>query len=96
MTNASLYNGNASAYGVSNISHISASPSLHHTSDWTLDKGNISVSNSELAMLLTETNGGTRLSSTRYVHYGTITATCLSFFPVDIPIAQHALHLFFQ
>jgi hypothetical protein len=25
-------------------------------------------------MILTETNGGTRLSSTRYVHYGTITA----------------------
>ena len=28
----------------------------------------------ELAMLLTQQNGGTRLSSTRYVHYGTITA----------------------
>jgi hypothetical protein len=25
-------------------------------------------------MILTEANGGTRLSSTRYVHYGTITA----------------------
>ena len=25
-------------------------------------------------MILTESNGGTRLSSTRYVHYGTITA----------------------
>ena len=25
-------------------------------------------------MTLTEQNGGTRLSSTRYVHYGTITA----------------------
>jgi hypothetical protein len=28
----------------------------------------------ELGMLLTQQNGGTRLSSTRYVHYGTITA----------------------
>jgi len=28
----------------------------------------------ELALLLTEQNGGTRISSTRYVHYGTITA----------------------
>ena len=43
----------------------------------TLDKGTIINTNSsggELALLLTETNGGTRLSSTRYVHYGTITA----------------------
>ena len=30
-------------------------------------------------MILTETNGGTRLSSTRYVHYGTISATRASF-----------------
>lgn len=45
--------------------------------DWTLDKGDILNTNSsggELGMLLTETNGGTRLSSTRYVHYGNITA----------------------
>jgi len=43
---------------------------------WTLDKGNISLTTAgELAMLLTEDNGGTRLSSTSYVHYGTITAT---------------------
>jgi hypothetical protein len=28
----------------------------------------------ELGLLLTQQNGGTRLSSTRYVHYGTITA----------------------
>jgi len=54
-----LYNGNASAY------------------DWIVDKGDITNTNSsggELALLLTQTNGGTRLSSTRYVHYGTITA----------------------
>jgi hypothetical protein len=45
--------------------------------DWVLDKGNIKNTNTSggaLSMILTETNGGTRLSSTRYVHYGTITA----------------------
>ncbi|KAF9558078.1 hypothetical protein CPC08DRAFT_764186 [Agrocybe pediades] len=42
--------------------------------DWVVDKGNIMNSNGDIALLLTETNGGTRLSSTRYVHYGTITA----------------------
>lgn len=57
--NASHYDGNATAF------------------DWVLDKGDIMNTNSsggELGMLLTETNGGTRLSSTRYVHYGTISA----------------------
>jgi hypothetical protein len=44
-------------------------------SDWVVDKGNImNTSAGELAMLLTQDNGGTRLSSTRYVYYGTITA----------------------
>ncbi|KZV92477.1 hypothetical protein EXIGLDRAFT_614348 [Exidia glandulosa HHB12029] len=44
--------------------------------DWTLDKGDLSLTNeNEVAFILTETNGGTRISSTRYVHYGTITAT---------------------
>lgn len=50
--------------------------------DWVVDKGNIINTNSsggELALLLTETNGGTRLSSTRYVYYGTVTAKCASF-----------------
>lgn len=45
--------------------------------DWVVDKGNIIKANSSdgaLVMILTESNGGTRLSSTRYVHYGTITA----------------------
>ena len=55
--------------------------------DFVVDKGNIMNTNSsggELAMLLTQDNGGTRLSSTRYVYYGTITATresdCGTFF----------------
>ncbi|EJU01789.1 glycoside hydrolase family 16 protein [Dacryopinax primogenitus] len=42
---------------------------------WTLDKGNIAWSPQGLGMILTETNGGTRLSTTRYVDYGTITAS---------------------
>jgi len=46
--------------------------------DWVVDKGNIMNNNGELGLILTETNGGTRLSSTRYVHYGTITATLKS------------------
>ncbi|RDB29724.1 putative glycosidase crf2 [Hypsizygus marmoreus] len=59
LSNATFFNGNASEY------------------DWVVDKGSIFNTNSsggELAMLLTETNGGTRLSSTRYLHYGTVTA----------------------
>ncbi|KAH9975320.1 glycoside hydrolase family 16 protein [Lactifluus volemus] len=58
--NASLYNGNATAY------------------DWVLNRGNIFNTNSsggELALILTKDNGGTRISSTHYVHYGKITAT---------------------
>ncbi|KAJ7163916.1 concanavalin A-like lectin/glucanase domain-containing protein [Mycena crocata] len=43
--------------------------------DWVVDGGTVSVANGELSMLLTETNNGVRLSSTRFVHYGTITAT---------------------
>lgn len=43
--------------------------------DWVVNSGTILNSTAgELAMTLTEQNGGTRLSSTRYVHYGTITA----------------------
>lgn len=41
--------------------------------DWVVESGNIQNSNGDLALTLTETNGGTRISSTRYVHYGTIT-----------------------
>ncbi|OSX60830.1 glycoside hydrolase family 16 protein [Postia placenta MAD-698-R-SB12] len=43
--------------------------------DFILNEGNIqNTSAGELVMLLTESNGGTRLSSTRYVHYGQMTA----------------------
>ncbi|PFH50607.1 glycoside hydrolase family 16 protein [Amanita thiersii Skay4041] len=42
--------------------------------DWVLDKGDIINTGGELVLLLTQENGGTRLSSTRYIHYGTITA----------------------
>ncbi|EIN08533.1 glycoside hydrolase family 16 protein [Punctularia strigosozonata HHB-11173 SS5] len=58
-SNGSLFDGNASAY------------------DFIVDKGNIMNTNQsggELAMLLTEDNGGTRLSSTRYMQYGTVSA----------------------
>lgn len=58
LSNATYFDGNASEY------------------DWVLNQGqiiNTNQSGGELAMILTETNGGTRLSSTRYVHYGKIT-----------------------
>lgn len=57
--NSTYYDGNATEY------------------DWVLDKGNVintNTSGGELGLLLTESNGGTRLSSTRYVHYGKMTA----------------------
>ncbi|KAJ7359638.1 glycoside hydrolase family 16 protein [Mycena albidolilacea] len=59
LSNASFFDGNASAY------------------DFIVESGNIMNTNSsggELAMLLTQENGGTRISSTRYLHYGTVTA----------------------
>jgi len=59
LSNATYFGGNASAY------------------DWTVDKGSVINTNSsggELALLLTETNGGTRISSTRYIHYGKVSA----------------------
>ncbi|KAF9010223.1 glycoside hydrolase family 16 protein [Cyathus striatus] len=59
LTNSTFFDGNATEY------------------DWVVESGSIMNTNSsggELALILTETNGGTRLSSTRYVHYGTITA----------------------
>jgi beta-glucanase (GH16 family) len=59
LSNSTDFDGNASAY------------------DFVVDKGQIMNTNSsggELAILLTKEKGGTRLSSTRYVHYGTITA----------------------
>lgn len=57
--NSSLYDGNATKY------------------DFTLDKGdlyNLNDSAGDLALLLTETNGGTRISSAHYMWYGTVTA----------------------
>ncbi|KAI8972848.1 concanavalin A-like lectin/glucanase domain-containing protein [Trametes punicea] len=58
LMNATQFDGNASRY------------------DWVLNQGNIvntNASGGELGMTLSQENGGTRLSSTRYVHYGTIT-----------------------
>ncbi|KAJ6570072.1 glycoside hydrolase family 16 protein [Mycena vulgaris] len=43
--------------------------------DWIVDGGTVSVGKGELSMILTKTNNGVRLSSTRFVRYGTITAT---------------------
>jgi len=54
-----LYDGNATSH------------------DFILEKGNIFNTNQnggELVLTLTQANGGSRLSSTRYVHYGTISA----------------------
>ncbi|KAF8652387.1 hypothetical protein AX16_004415 [Volvariella volvacea WC 439] len=59
LTNSTFFDGNVTAY------------------DWIVEKGNIMNTNSsggELVLILTEENGGTRISSTRYVHYGSITA----------------------
>ena len=72
--NTTYYDGNATEY------------------DWTLDKGNIINTNSsggELALLLTETNGGTRLSSTRYLHYGTVTARSTSRLRLAVQCVAH-------
>ena len=75
LSNATLYDGNATAYGTLSRSCYSR-PADCAYADWTVDKGSIQNSNGALALILTETNGGTRLSSTRFVHYGTITTTC--------------------
>lgn len=59
LINASLYDGNATAY------------------DWVINQGNVLYPTSQeqgLTMLLTESNGGTRLASTRYMWYGSYTA----------------------
>jgi hypothetical protein len=41
--------------------------------DFIIDKGEVmNGTQNELVMLLTKENGGTRLSSTRYMHYGTV------------------------
>ncbi|KAI0763461.1 concanavalin A-like lectin/glucanase domain-containing protein [Trametes elegans] len=59
LSNSTQFDGNASAY------------------DWVVESGSIINTNQnggELVLILTEDNGGTRISSTRYVHYGEITA----------------------
>ncbi|KIJ62177.1 glycoside hydrolase family 16 protein [Hydnomerulius pinastri MD-312] len=60
LTNYTYFDGNASEY------------------DWVVEEGSImnTTSNGEaaIALILTENGGGTLLSSTRYVHYGQITA----------------------
>lgn len=45
------------------------------TYDWIVEGGNVEVKDNNLVMILTETNAGTLLSSTRFIHYGTVTAT---------------------
>ncbi|KAF8609596.1 glycoside hydrolase family 16 protein [Ceratobasidium sp. AG-I] len=59
LSNYTLYDGNATAH------------------DFVLEKGNMFNTNKnggELVLTLTQANGGSRISSTRYVHYGTISA----------------------
>ncbi|KAF9225722.1 glycoside hydrolase family 16 protein [Gyrodon lividus] len=60
LTNYTYFNGNASEY------------------DWVVQEGSIMNTTSDgeaaIALLLTENGGGTLLSSTRYVHYGQVTA----------------------
>ncbi|KAF9269699.1 glycoside hydrolase family 16 protein [Marasmius fiardii PR-910] len=69
----------SSTYNFSNMTRILTNATYFDGDidkyDWTVDKGSIQSSGGDMAMLLTETNGGTRLSSTRYIHYGKITAT---------------------
>jgi len=66
------------SFSFGNVSRILTNPDEYDGDpakyDWIMEKGNISTSNGDLALYLTETNGGTRISSTRYVHYGTISA----------------------
>jgi len=57
---------------LTNATSYDGNATLH---DFVVDKGDIFLSSAdELILTLTETNNGTRMSSTRYVHYGTITA----------------------
>ena len=42
--------------------------------DWVVSQGTVINSEGDLGLILTQANGGTRLASTRYVYYGTITA----------------------
>jgi len=42
--------------------------------DWVVSQGTVINTDGDLGLILTQANGGTRLSSTRYVYYGNITA----------------------
>lgn len=68
----------SSNYTFADLSRIQTASSAYDGDaskyDWVVDGGNVTASDGAVAMILTETNGGTRLSSTRYVHYGNITA----------------------
>ncbi|KAG9004295.1 hypothetical protein FRB94_006822 [Tulasnella sp. JGI-2019a] len=58
---------------LTNTTTYDGNATLH---DFVVDKGEVFLSDAnELVLTLTQTNNGTRMSSTRYVHYGTITAT---------------------
>ncbi|KAJ7574445.1 concanavalin A-like lectin/glucanase domain-containing protein [Mycena floridula] len=46
--------------------------------DWIVDGGNFEIKDDNLVMIMTKENAGARLSSTRFIHYGTITATMKS------------------
>ena len=81
-----MFNGNATAYGES--PSLVRFRSLNCCADWVLNQGTIFNTNSsggELALVLTQNNGGTRISSTRYVHYGKITATSALLVPLNFP-----------
>lgn len=57
---------------LTNATSYDGNSTLH---DFVVDKGDVFVSSAdELVLTLTQQNNGTRMSSTRYVHYGTITA----------------------
>lgn len=62
----------------------------HHLhADWVLEQGSILNTTTDgeaaIALTLTEHGGGTLLSSTRYVHYGQITARCMHTPPFSPP-----------
>lgn len=58
---------------LANATSYDGNATLH---DFVVDSGTAFISsNQELVLTLTQNNNGTRISSTRYVHYGSITAT---------------------
>lgn len=75
----------SSNYTFTDLSRIQTNSSAYNGDatayDWVLDGGNVTSTNGSVGMILTETNGGTKLSSTRYVHYGNLTARSESPYP---------------